>query len=119
MSNLTYCTTEEECQTTVEATCNGYHQGTDIYQLTLAFGNEIWFEFYVFFSFLGLLWLAYVIWAYKEFRVHPMSIFFLLAIFESSQGLVFLTLKYACSLGLPKLMCWTILWQPASYYYQN
>jgi hypothetical protein len=103
----------------VEATCGHYQLGTDIYQLSPAFNSKPWFELYVLFSFLGLLWLVYVIWAYKEFRVHPMSIFFLLAVFESSQGMVFLTLENACHLGLPQLMCWTILWQPASYYYQN
>ena len=48
------------------------------------FSDSYWFKVYIFFSFLGLLWLAYVFRAYKEFKVHPMRMFFYLTIFEAS-----------------------------------
>jgi hypothetical protein len=53
-------------------------------QISSAFNGSTWFVAYIFFSFVGLLWLAYVFWAYKEFKVHPMGIFFYLTIFEAS-----------------------------------
>jgi len=76
--------TELECETIFEKNCHAFKYQEVDPQISDAFAGQTWFLVFIFFSFAGLLWLAYVFWAYKELNVHPMRMFLYLSIFEAS-----------------------------------
>lgn len=92
--------------------CN--FKGYQFRQLTFAFNGNTAFQLYNLGSAFGSCWLAYVIYTYREFACHPMKLFMIIAIADASTCFNQFFAPYACILGIPKLMCWTLLGRNAT-----
>lgn len=104
------CYTAASCEALENDICYGLYHGTIQAQLSTAFSTSNWVQTYNLVICVLNVWFASVIYRNQKLQVHPMKLFMGIAIADSIYSSNRFFSHFACFMGLPKLMDYTVFY---------